>query len=129
MAKAKTIKAKSSKSTKPTKAKATTSSTASNGVAKTTAAVVIPVDDLCPLKAKGKVVDDWDAMLNQTNIGHNNNKYYVIQLVESGGKYHTWTRWGRVGEPGQNALLGNGSLDDAKKCFKAKFKDKTSNNW
>ncbi len=93
------------------------------------AAIVIPVDEHCPLKSKSRVVDDWDAMLNQTNIGANNNKFYVIQLVESGGKYYAWTRWGRVGEPGQNALLGNGSLDDAKKCFKAKFRDKSSNTW
>jgi poly [ADP-ribose] polymerase 2/3/4 len=93
------------------------------------AGIVIPVDELCPLKKTAKVVDDWDAMLNQTNIGHNNNKYYVIQLIQSGGKFYTWTRWGRVGEPGQNALLGNGTLDNAKKCFEAKFRDKTSNAW
>src|SRR5437016_4850811 len=124
MAKAKTIKAKPSKATKSTKAKAAT-----NGVAAASAGIVIPVDDLCPLKARGKVVDDWDAMLNQTNIGANNNKYYVIQLVEAGGKYHTWTRWGRVGEPGQNALLGNGTRADAEQCCKAKLKDKSSNNW
>ena len=37
-------------------------------------------------------------MLNQTNIGHNNNKFYVAQvLVEAeGGEYFTWNRWGRV---------------------------------
>lgn len=91
--------------------------------------VSIPIDDLCPLKSGGKVVDDWDAMLNQTNIGANNNKFYVLQLVEAKGKYYAWTRWGRVGEPGQNALLGSGSLDDARKCFESKFKDKTSNAW
>src|SRR5579883_2289507 len=62
--------------------------------------VVIPVDECCHLKKTAKVVADWDAMLNQTNIGHNNNKFYVIQLLENGGKYYTWTRWGRVGEPG-----------------------------
>ena len=28
------------------------------------------------------VVDDWDCMLNQTNIGHNNNKFYIIQLLK-----------------------------------------------
>lgn len=27
------------------------------------------------------VHEDWDCMLNQTNIGHNNNKFYVIQLL------------------------------------------------
>jgi len=91
--------------------------------------IVIPVDEHCHLKSSAKVVDDWDAMLNQTNIGANNNKFYVIQLIESGGKYYTWTRWGRVGEPGQSALLGNGTLVDAQKCFNSKFRDKTSNTW
>ncbi len=119
MAKAKTVKSKA-----PAAAKAL-----SPVLAVAPAAIVIPVDDLCPLKKTAKVVDDWDAMLNQTNIGFNNNKYYVIQLLESAGKFYTWTRWGRVGEPGQNALLGNGTLDDARKCFEAKFRDKTSNAW
>src|SRR5262245_61141462 len=68
-------------------------------------------------------------MLNQTNIGHNNNKYYVIQLMESGGKFYTWTRWGRVGEPGQNAMLGDGTLNGPQQAFKSKFRDKTLNNW
>jgi poly [ADP-ribose] polymerase len=120
MAKAKTTK------TKATKAATATAAPVAAAAAKGT---VIPVDDLCPLKSKAKVVDDWDAMLNQTNIGANNNKYYVIQLIESGGKFFTWTRWGRVGEPGQNAMLGNGTFDDAKKSFQAKFKDKTTNAW
>ena len=30
----------------------------------------------------GDVVEDWDCMLNQTNIGHNNNKFYIIQLLK-----------------------------------------------
>ncbi len=96
--------------------------------AKMDGAAVIPVDDRCPL-TNAKVVGDWDAMLNQTNIGANNNKFYVIQLVESGGQYRAWTRWGRVGEPGQSALLGNGTEADAEKQFKNKFRSKTSNAW
>jgi poly [ADP-ribose] polymerase len=43
-----------------------------------------------------KVLGDYDAMLNQTNIGANNNKFYVIQVLTQGGSFHTWTRWGRV---------------------------------
>ena len=37
-------------------------------------------------------------MLNQTNIGHNNNKYYVIQVLKAnfGNNYYAWNRWGRV---------------------------------
>ncbi|HKB42511.1 MAG TPA: WGR domain-containing protein [Gemmataceae bacterium] len=126
MAKAKTVKSKAKTVKSKTPAAAPAKATV---LAVAPAGIVIPVDELCPLKKTAKVVDDWDAMLNQTNIGHNNNKYYVIQLIQSGGKFYTWTRWGRVGEPGQNALLGNGTLDDAKKCFKAKFRDKTSNAW
>src|SRR6476620_8643723 len=85
----------------------------------------IPVDSVCPL-AGAKVHEDYDCMLNQTNIGANNNKFYVIQLLEKGGKYYAWTRWGRVGEDGQNALLGP---SDFGKACQSKFKDKTKNAW
>jgi len=90
--------------------------------------IKIPVDSVCPLK--GAVVhEDYDCMLNQTNIGANNNKFYVIQLLEKDGKYYAWTRWGRVGEEGQNALLGPSDFGKALKAFQAKFKDKTKNAW
>ena len=35
-------------------------------------------------------------MLNQTNIGANNNKFYVVQALSHGGKFYAYTRWGRV---------------------------------
>jgi hypothetical protein len=58
-------------------------------------------------------------MLNQTNVGANNNKFYVIQarpassfsqskpiaivaahqVIEQYGQYYAWNRWGRVGPP------------------------------
>lgn len=41
----------------------------------------------------------------------------------------TWTRWGRVGDRGQSASLGNGTLDDAKRNFEKKFKDKSGLAW
>ncbi|HEY5924633.1 MAG TPA: WGR domain-containing protein, partial [Kofleriaceae bacterium] len=88
----------------------------------------IPVDEKCPLGA-ASVHEDYDCMLNQTNIGANNNKFYVIQLLEKGGKYYCWTRWGRVGEDGQNALIGPSDFAKALKAFQAKFKDKTKNAW
>ena len=88
----------------------------------------IPVDSVCPLQG-ASVHEDYDCMLNQTNIGANNNKFYVIQLLEKGGKYYAWTRWGRVGEDGQNALIGPVDLGKALKAFQAKFKDKTKNAW
>lgn len=42
------------------------------------------VDSQCGVWS-AKVVGDWDCMLNQTNIGHNNNKFYIIQLLQAGG--------------------------------------------
>jgi len=49
--------------------------------------------------------------------------------LTDGSRYRTWTRWGRVGERGQSAELGNGSLDDAIKNFEKKFKDKSGLKW
>lgn len=50
-------------------------------------------------------------------------------LVGPNNDYKTWTRWGRVGEHGQNATLGNGSLADAFTQFCKKFKDKSGLKW
>lgn len=85
-------------------------------------------DSLCDLP-NAQVYEDYDCMLNQTNIGNNNNKFYLIQLLLSGGNYYCWTRWGRVGELGQNKLDGATNADAAIKNFEKKFKDKTKNNW
>ena len=110
--------------------------TAKKGSAATKASVNVPVDDWCDLKGSHGVyqADDgtvYDVTLNQTNAGQNNNKFYRIQLLEGVNKkdYRTWTRWGRVGEGGQNAMLGSGSLTEALSQFEKKFKDKTGHKW
>ncbi|CAI4225979.1 unnamed protein product [Auanema sp. JU1783] len=96
-----------------------------------------PVDPECTEKVdvahvldEGNVV--WDAMLNQTNIAQNNNKFYILQLLEDdkAKNYSVWFRWGRVGYRGQDNLFVFGSdLEDAKACFCKKFHDKTYNEW
>jgi len=53
----------------------------------------------------------------------------LIQLLRNGSDFKTWTRWGRVGERGQNAILGGGSLADALRNFEKKFKDKSGLMW
>ncbi|KAJ6879992.1 hypothetical protein NC652_033359 [Populus alba x Populus x berolinensis] len=76
--------------------------------------------------------DVYDAMLNQTNVGDNNNKFYVIQLLESdgGGRYMVYNRWGRVGVNGQVKLFGPyTSRDPAISEFEQKFYAKTKNHW
>ena len=49
---------------------------------------------LCPLWPQ--VHEDYACTLNQTNIGSNNNKFYIIQLLEEGDRFACWNRWGRV---------------------------------
>ena len=44
----------------------------------------LPVDIECPLRETHKVMQEpggkfYNAMLNQTNIASNNNKYYILQ--------------------------------------------------
>jgi poly [ADP-ribose] polymerase len=59
----------------------------------------------------------------QTNVGNNNNKYYLIQLLEDTGKksYHVWQRWGRVGYKGQTNLVTTGAdLSKAMDVFRKK---------
>ena len=46
------------------------------------------VDSHVPLASSYQVEGDWDCMLNQTNIGHNNNKYYVIQMLKRQSLFH-----------------------------------------
>lgn len=90
------------------------------------------IDGACWLSSNplARVVDDYDCMLNQTNIGHNNNKFYVIQMIDAHQRFYVWNRWGRVGEPGQDAMKGPFSdVSAASKEFMKKFKDKTKNSW
>jgi len=86
------------------------------------------VDKLCKIGSSVHVLEEsgdqiWNCMLNQTNIKNNNNKFYVIQLLEgdSSKSFHCFTRWGRVGENGQHALKSCDSLEDAKIDFKKKI--------
>lgn len=70
----------------------------------------------------------FDASLNQADSGNNHNKAYRIQLL-AGTDYRVWTRWGRVGERGQSALLGSGDLTEAVKHFDKKFREKSGHTW
>ncbi|XP_074826599.1 poly [ADP-ribose] polymerase 2 isoform X5 [Natator depressus] len=96
-----------------------------------------PVDPECFAKlGKAHVYcegdDVYDVMLNQTNLQFNNNKFYVLQLLEDDGSrsYSVWMRWGRVGRPGQHMLVScSGDLAQAKEIFTKKFLDKTKNHW
>lgn len=54
----------------------------------------------------GKV---YSATLNQSNVSHNNNKYYNLQILQNDkdpNNNYFLTRWGRVGTPGQKSIVG-----------------------
>lgn len=107
----------------------------SKSTAKISPATVVPVDDQVPDSSEYTVyVDDtglpWDATLNQSNAGKNNNKFYRLQvLAHKLGTYHCWTRWGRVGERGQSKVAKSSALDPVIAEFKKKFKEKNGNPW
>jgi predicted DNA-binding WGR domain protein len=89
-------------------------------------------DRSVPGGASLAVHEAYDVKLMQTNIGggKNNNKFYIIQVLTSEGKYFCWNRWGRLGEEGQNnGLEACASEEAAIKSFSKKFKDKTKNTW
>ncbi|KAG0197840.1 Poly [ADP-ribose] polymerase 2 [Mortierella sp. GBA30] len=93
-----------------------------------------PVDRACTLPATYSVyVDDevaWNARLNQTNIGQNNNKFYLIQLLSSTiGQYAVFCHWGRVGANGQQSTDMYHDLIAAQRGFEKKYRDKTKNAW
>lgn len=111
-------------------------STSSKKKKKAKPTLVVPIDEACTLSQSHRVHIDandgeiFDVTLNQTNAGNNNNKFYRIQLlVDDDGDYRTYTRWGRVGERGQQKLLGGGDLGDALRNFNQKFKEKTGLHW
>ena len=59
-------------------------------------------------------------------------QFYRLQLLksETSDKYYTYTRWGRVGNFGQNATFGPyDTVDEAFGMFSRKFKEKTGIRW
>lgn len=83
----------------------------------------------CHVLEEGNIV--YQATLNQTNLSTNNNKFYIIQVLESDDnkEFFSWNRWGRLGDIGQNSLVKCADKAAAIKAFAKKFNDKTGNNW
>ena len=115
-----TAKQKNAISLKPTANEAAASSAAPVQSSTHQAAAADPT---CPKAHTTRVVGNADVMLNQTNIGANNNKFYRMQLLQEGNSDHwLWTRWGRVGDRGQTQLQGPLDADTGYKEFKKKFR-------
>eukprot|EP01132_Coremiostelium_polycephalum_P003746 gene3746-4665_t len=91
--------------------------------------VHFPYASTCHVYDDGKTV--YDAPLNQTEISQNNNKFYIVQLLQSDDNktFYCWNRWGREGYKGQAKIVASGTKDSCYSAFKAKFYEKTKNNW
>lgn len=79
------------------------------------------------LEHGGKV---YSATLNQTSVQNNNNKYYILQIIQdSKNPQHCYffTRWGRVGAAGQIGCTGAIAMSHAISQYNSKYRDKYHN--
>lgn len=73
----------------------------------------------------------YSAVLSQSNITKNSNKYYKIQILCCGGhQFQVITCWGRIGRKhGQDEVKTFKSPEAAIKEFENKYESKTGHPW
>eukprot|EP00475_Leptophrys_vorax_P035989 TRINITY_DN6004_c0_g1_i1.p1 TRINITY_DN6004_c0_g1~~TRINITY_DN6004_c0_g1_i1.p1 ORF type:complete len:746 (-),score=264.33 TRINITY_DN6004_c0_g1_i1:66-2303(-) len=95
--------------------------------------IQVDVDEAFSERGAKVYIEDgvvYDALLNQTDIKNNNNKFYVDQMVQrANGSYVVIHRWGRVGAFGQCKLNHFSDKEKAKKCFETQFHKKSGCTW
>ena len=91
----------------------------------------VPVDQYFSQPATFKVMVHmgvtYAKTLNQSNIQNNNNKFYILQILQNETNPNNiilFTRWGRVGVEGQHAEIPCGSPDAAIHQFSQKLRAK-----
>jgi poly [ADP-ribose] polymerase len=89
-----------------------------------------PVDPHFTRHSQGTVVEHsgkiYAATLNQTNVAHNNNKFYILQIIQvSPREYYFFCRWGRVGVVGQTSEMLTTDLNIAIREYETKLRQKT----
>lgn len=72
------------------------------------------------------VIAGCNVLANQTDIKTNANKFYIAQAIsmDSGSRHFCCTRWGRVGEKGQNKVEEFGSAGEASNAYSKKKREK-----
>jgi len=93
----------------------------------------VKVDDYCSVRYSTQVyIKDeeiiFDAKLNQSNVKANNNKFYIIQLLQhktSPTVFYVFFRWGRVGVPGDFQTHGPMGEEAAIKQYNKKLHEKS----
>lgn len=77
----------------------------------------------------GSVYLDYSCTLNMTDLKDNKNKFYIMQIVQTGNTYTLMKRYGRIGEKGVIKFSDGSSPEYLISDFECTFKDKTKNNW
>ena len=70
----------------------------------------------------------FSSTLNKSDLVHNNNKFYIIQLLQNDKNQNDikfYTRWGRVGVVGQDKIERCLSLETGIRLFQKKYFEKT----
>ena len=74
----------------------------------------------------------FSSTLNKSDLVHNNNKFYIIQLLQNDDNqngFKFYTRWGRVGVVGQDKIEHCSSLEAGIKLFQKKYSEKTNGGY
>lgn len=77
----------------------------------------------------GTVYKEYSFILNSASVDRNSNKFYVCQIIQNGGEYVVYGRYGRVGEKGINVSKTFPNPALAIKEFNKRYKDKTGCIW
>jgi poly [ADP-ribose] polymerase len=84
-------------------------------------------------KVEKEEFEYYDYMLSAADVLTGINKWYRLQIVEleknSPVRFIFFTRWGRVGEPGNWTQTAATGLQEAYKAWAKKWLEKTKNNW
>jgi predicted DNA-binding WGR domain protein len=100
--------------------------------------VEIAIDLHCQMKDSIVIVDPvlgaFDAYMVKTDIKkgeYSGNTFYKMQLLYEYNRevYFLYTRWGRVGDTGQQQMTAFSNKDGALKEYLSVFKAKSGNAW
>ena len=93
----------------------------------------VPVDTNFSNATQSKVVEKngvvYASTLNQSNVTHNNNKFYVMQIIQTSEDYVFFCRWGRVGVVGQTSEMRSKDLDTLIRAYNTKLREKTNGGY
>lgn len=90
----------------------------------------VPVDSHFTRAGEGTILEHngivYASTLNQSNIANNNNKFYILQIIEiNPSLFYFFCRWGRVGVVGQTSEMACGDKNVAIRVYEQKLREKT----